>query len=99
MVLGHTLVLMQLNWPAESDNLNEISEMIQMRGGFSYPMFASYIINIDILERFAFLAGPNGPKLPLDIFAGSQQMHRLVIFLFERWNFTSVPIGDSETIN
>jgi len=76
MVFGHMIVLYQLNWPADSEKFNKITSIIEMRGGFSYPLFANYVINIEMLERFAYLAGPNRPKLHLDIFAGTQQMNR-----------------------
>lgn len=76
LTLGHILVLMQLDSPIDEEVLNEITAMIHHRGGFTYPIFTSYIINVDILEQFAFLSSDQGPKVPLDILPPNQQLHK-----------------------
>ncbi|KAK6644383.1 hypothetical protein RUM43_000650 [Polyplax serrata] len=75
LTLGHILVLIQLDTPVEEELLNEITTTIQHRGGFSYPIFTSYIINVDVLEQFAFLSSDQGSKIPLDILPPGQQLH------------------------
>lgn len=75
LTLGHILVLIQLDCPVEEELLNEIIALIHHRGGFSYPIFTNYIINVDILEQFAYLSSEQGPKVPLDILPPNQQLH------------------------
>ena len=76
MTLGHILVLIQLDNPIDEETLHEIITSIQNRGGFSYPLFTSYIVNVDILEQFAYLSNDLGTKITLDILPPNQQLHK-----------------------
>jgi len=76
---------MQLDWPAEEELLLEVTNTIRMRGGFSYPLFTQYVINVDILEQFAFLASEQGSKVPLDILPTSPHIQRYKLFGAYLW--------------
>ncbi|XP_022111928.1 integrator complex subunit 10-like isoform X2 [Acanthaster planci] len=65
--LGHMLVLMQYDWPKEEVLFQELIKKLKRQGSFSYPIFFQYIINIDMLEEFAFLKTETGGKLQLDL--------------------------------
>lgn len=67
MAIGHALVLMQIDWPQESEILSTITERIRTRGSFSYPLFQAYIINVDILEELTYLWTEHGGGVSLDI--------------------------------
>ncbi|XP_038071810.1 integrator complex subunit 10-like [Patiria miniata] len=65
--LGHMLVLMQYDWPKEEVLFQELIKKLKKQGSFFYPIFFQYIINIDMLEEFAFLRTETGGKLQLDL--------------------------------
>ncbi|XP_053695260.1 integrator complex subunit 10 [Sabethes cyaneus] len=54
-LMGNLLVLCQLNWPHESTIVEIIFEIIKSRRQFSYLLFTSYIINVEIVEEFMYL--------------------------------------------
>ncbi|KAL4228480.1 Integrator complex subunit 10 [Mactra antiquata] len=66
-LLGHTLVLLQYDWPMHSQLFLLLVKKIQKQGSFSYNLFFNYIINVDILEEFSFMKTPEGGKVHLDI--------------------------------
>jgi integrator complex subunit 10 len=77
--LGHCLVLLQLDWPQEQDLATLLLEQVKSSGRFSYPPFARYIVNVDLLEEFMYLASEQGGRVVLDVLpAASSQLHRLV---------------------
>ncbi|XP_033629085.1 integrator complex subunit 10-like [Asterias rubens] len=67
MALGHMLVLMQYDWPREEVLFQDLVKKLKKQGSFFYPAFFQYIINIDMLEEFAFLKTDSGGKLQLDL--------------------------------
>ncbi|XP_018329215.1 integrator complex subunit 10 isoform X2 [Agrilus planipennis] len=67
LVIGNLLVLIQLDWPLEEDFLPFLMNQIQQRGSFSYMLFQTYIINIDILEELSYLWSERGGGVTLDI--------------------------------
>ncbi|XP_055545710.1 integrator complex subunit 10 [Wyeomyia smithii] len=54
-LMGNLLVLCQLNWPHESTIVEIIFEIIKSRRQFSYLLFTSYIVNVEIVEEFMYL--------------------------------------------
>ncbi|XP_071489908.1 integrator complex subunit 10-like [Diadema antillarum] len=74
--LGHLIVLMQYYWPRDELLFNEAIRRIRKRGHFSYHSFLSYIINIDILEEFAYLKTEDGGKVNLDLLPSSSSVQR-----------------------
>lgn len=71
MITGHLVVLLQYDWPHYSTLLEEMIEKIKRQGQFSYPMFATYVVQVDILEEFAYLATDHGGAVNMDIFPPS----------------------------
>merc|ERR1719187_295961 len=66
--LGHLIVVCQYAWPKYSSLfLDVVKQRIQRQGSFVYPSFFSYVINVDILEEFAYLRTPEGGRITLDI--------------------------------
>lgn len=65
LLLGHMLVLMQYNWPKNEILFCDIINKIRRQESFAYSLFFNYVINIDILEEFAFLREEG--RLTLDI--------------------------------
>ncbi|KAK0080763.1 hypothetical protein PV325_013352 [Microctonus aethiopoides] len=70
--IGNALVLMQIDWPQESNLLGAITEKILSNEAFRYPLFLSYIICIDILEELTYLWTEHGGGISLDIAIGSE---------------------------
>ncbi|XP_074652222.1 integrator complex subunit 10-like [Tubulanus polymorphus] len=67
MCLGHMLVLLQYDWPKQQTLFDQAMTRIRSRGSFTYNIFFNYIINIDILEEFAYVKTKEGGKVTLDI--------------------------------
>ncbi|GAB1599455.1 integrator complex subunit 10-like [Argonauta hians] len=65
--LGHMIVLLQYDWPKNYAAFAKAVHFIQSRGSFTYNIFFNYVINIDILEEFAFIKTAEGGKVSLDI--------------------------------
>ncbi|XP_033101647.1 integrator complex subunit 10-like isoform X2 [Anneissia japonica] len=71
--LGHMIVLMQYDWPKEESFFADAVKKIRKQGTFTYPLFFRFIINIDILEEFAFLATEEGGPVELDLLPLTQR--------------------------
>lgn len=71
LAVGHLTVLLQYDWPNNASFLEEILEKIRRQGQFAYQLFVSYVIQVDILEEFAFLATDQGGVINMDIFPPS----------------------------
>jgi len=54
-IIGHLIVLLQYNWPKWDTLFEQLIKMVITFGGLKYKEFFSYVINIDILEEFAYL--------------------------------------------
>ncbi|XP_067014792.1 integrator complex subunit 10 [Anabrus simplex] len=67
LVIGHMITLLQLDWPLEEELFNKLMERIRQKGSFSYTPFASYVVNVDILEEFMYLSTEQGGSISLDI--------------------------------
>lgn len=67
VVLGHMIVLLQYDWPKHYSTFSKAIHAIQSRRMFTYNIFFNYVINIDILEEFAFIKTQEGGKVSLDI--------------------------------
>lgn len=65
--LGHLIVLLQYDWPKHESLFTQVIKKIQKQGSFNYNLFFNYMINIDILEEFAFLRTHDGGKVNLDV--------------------------------
>ncbi|XP_062716544.1 integrator complex subunit 10 [Aedes albopictus] len=65
-VIGNLLVLCQLNWPHESTIVEIIFEIIKSRRQFSYPIWTSYVVNVEIVEEFMYL-WQNCPDIKLEL--------------------------------
>ncbi|XP_059473070.1 integrator complex subunit 10 [Neocloeon triangulifer] len=65
--LGHCLVLLQLDWPQEQELASYLLKQVTQMRRFSYPLFTRYIINVDLLEEFTYLASEQGGSVVLDI--------------------------------
>ncbi|XP_060067611.1 integrator complex subunit 10-like [Ylistrum balloti] len=65
--LGHMVVLLQYDWPRQEPLFQQVAKKIRSQGSFTYNLFFNFIINIDILEEFAFLKTQEGGKVSLDI--------------------------------
>eukprot|EP00096_Caligus_rogercresseyi_P011007 TRINITY_DN4195_c0_g1_i1.p1 TRINITY_DN4195_c0_g1~~TRINITY_DN4195_c0_g1_i1.p1 ORF type:complete len:237 (+),score=50.25 TRINITY_DN4195_c0_g1_i1:44-712(+) len=72
LTLGHLIVLLQYSWPHESDLFYTILHRIRMKESFIYPMFCTYVIEIEFLEEFMWLASEQGGSVALDICTRSQ---------------------------
>lgn len=66
-LIGHTLVLLQYDWPTNAPLFLQIMKKILKQGNFNYNLFFNYIINGDILEEFSFIKTQEGGKVQLDI--------------------------------
>lgn len=73
LAAGNMIVLLQLDWPQEEGLLLRLLDAIRQRGVFHYPLFQSYIINIDILEELMYLWSEQGGSIVLDILPNAQQ--------------------------
>ncbi|XP_014475271.1 PREDICTED: integrator complex subunit 10 [Dinoponera quadriceps] len=71
LAIGHSLVLMQMDWPLEASTLSIITERIISRGSLTYPLFQGYIICVDILEELIYLWTEHGHGISLDIATNS----------------------------
>jgi len=71
LATGHTITIMQYNWPDDRELFYHLLNRVRAREGFSYPLFCQYIINIEILEEIMFLASEQGGGLVMDIVPGS----------------------------
>ena len=49
-LLGHTLVLLQYDWPNHATLFSQIIKKIQKQGNFSFNLFFNYIISILCVE-------------------------------------------------
>ncbi|XP_019620271.1 PREDICTED: integrator complex subunit 10-like [Branchiostoma belcheri] len=67
MSLGHLMVMLQYDWPSQEALFIKAVEKIVQQGSFTYNIFFNYVINIDMLEEFAFLKTPEGGKINLDL--------------------------------
>ena len=67
LAIGHTLVLMQIDWPQQISDYTLVMKTILSRRSFSYPLFQAYIINVDILEELTYLWAEHGGGVSLDI--------------------------------
>ena len=70
MAMGHTITIMQYNWPDNRELFYHLLNRVRGREGFSYPLFCQYVINIEILEEVMFLANEQGGGLVMDIVPG-----------------------------
>ncbi|KAJ8316269.1 hypothetical protein KUTeg_006283, partial [Tegillarca granosa] len=80
--LGHMIVLLQYDWPKQGSVFLEATKKIQTQGSFTYNLFFNYVVNIDILEEFAFLKTPDGGKVNLDILPCSTKLIAHIIKKF-----------------
>lgn len=66
-LMGHLMVLSQLDWPTERPLISSLCARIKEKGSFCYDLFSQYLIQIDILEEFMFMAtqGDSIPRLEL----------------------------------
>ncbi|XP_031566525.1 integrator complex subunit 10-like [Actinia tenebrosa] len=64
-LVGHMIILLQYDWPKEDQTFYELLERIRSHGGLTYRKFFNYIVNIDILEEFAYLSSEGVLKLEL----------------------------------
>jgi len=71
MAMGHTITIMQYNWPDNRELFYHLLNRVRGREGFSYPLFCQYVVNIEILEEVMFLANEQGGGLVMDIVPGS----------------------------
>lgn len=58
---------MQIDWPQEASMLTMITEKIVNRRSFSYPLFQTYLISVDILEELIYLWTEHGGGVSLDV--------------------------------
>lgn len=65
--IGNLLVLVQLDWPLDEELIPQLLEQVVRRGMFHYYLFQNYIVQVDILEEFAYLWSPQGGSINLDI--------------------------------
>ncbi|XP_046648740.1 integrator complex subunit 10-like [Daphnia pulicaria] len=71
LAVGHLIVLLQYDWPNNSNLLEESLEKIRRQGQFTYQLFSSYVIQVDILEEIAYLVTDQGGAINVDIFPPS----------------------------
>ncbi|XP_068235665.1 integrator complex subunit 10 [Palaemon carinicauda] len=67
LCMGYLITLLQYEWPKYINIFEEILIIIRKHGGFSYPLFYSYVTTPDILEEFMYLAIKDSGSLQLDI--------------------------------
>lgn len=75
---------MQIDWPQEASILTTITERILNRGSFTYPLFQSYVICVDILEELTYLWTEHGGGVSLD-FTNSgvlQSMYNVILLIY-----------------
>lgn len=83
VTLGHVLVLLQYIFPEEKDLMLMMIHKIKQKDSFSYPLFSSYIVQIELLEEFAHLLRDPSCKVALDLSpsstlqSGSQSQRRV----------------------
>ena len=72
---GHLIVLLQYDWPRHAALLEDILVNIRRQGQFAYQFFVPYIIQVDVLGEFMYLATDQGNyqygSINLDIFPSS----------------------------
>jgi len=68
---GHLVVLIQYDWPRHSGLLQEILDQARRQGQFTYQLFASYVIQANILEEFLYLGIDQYGPVNVDIFPSS----------------------------
>lgn len=81
---------MQIDWPQEANTLTTITDRIINHGSFSYPLFQSYVICVDILEELTYLWMEHGGGISLDIATGSgilqsrsfYTLHQIFVFIY-----------------
>ncbi|XP_065643823.1 integrator complex subunit 10 isoform X4 [Hydra vulgaris] len=67
-IIGHLIVLSQLMWPMNEDIFLHLLKLVQVKeNGFKYPLFFTYITQIDILEEFAYLYSSETVSLELSL--------------------------------
>nr|CAD7456317.1 unnamed protein product [Timema tahoe] len=69
--VGHAMTLIQYDWPAEESLAVKLLERIRRNRSFSYKLFRSYIVNVDLLEEFMYFSTDQGGCLALDIVSSS----------------------------
>ncbi|XP_064617560.1 integrator complex subunit 10-like isoform X2 [Liolophura sinensis] len=72
--MGHMIVLLQYGWPKQEPLFSQAVRKLQADGAFSYSLFFTYIINVDILEEVAFMKTAEGGKVNLDILPTSAKL-------------------------
>jgi len=70
LAMGHILVVLQYNWPDQRELFNMMMHRVKKKESFSYPLFAQYVVNIDILEEIMYLSTEQGGGVALDLFPG-----------------------------
>lgn len=70
-LLGSALVLLQWNWPRETNTFLFITDCLTKKSCFTFKLFFEYIVNVDILEEFAYL-WKHHPNVTLDLMPVSQ---------------------------
>lgn len=53
--MGDLIILLQLEYPRETDNIEQIFAIIAKRRSFVFRNFTQYLITIDFIEEFMFL--------------------------------------------
>ncbi|GLH03759.1 Integrator complex subunit 10 [Gryllus bimaculatus] len=72
LIMGHIFTLLQFDWPLEEDLAIQLLERIHQHGSFSYSLFQTYIINVDLLEEFMYLSTEQGGSVGLDVVPTTQ---------------------------
>ncbi|XP_077160223.1 integrator complex subunit 10 isoform X3 [Paroedura picta] len=67
LALGHTIVLLQHEWPRGENLFLKAINKICQQGNFQYENFFNYVTNIDMLEEFAYLRTQEGGKINLEL--------------------------------
>ena len=70
LAMGHILVVLQYNWPDQRELFNMMMHRVKKKESFSYPLFAQYVVNIEILEEIMYLSTVEGGGVALDLFPG-----------------------------
>jgi integrator complex subunit 10 len=66
-LLGHMIVFMQYDWPKYEQLFCDVIKLIKHKGTLNYLSFFTYVINIDMLEEFAYLRTPQGGNVNLNV--------------------------------
>ncbi|KAI5725488.1 hypothetical protein M8J77_016082 [Diaphorina citri] len=67
ILMGHLMVLSQLDWPQERSLISSLCDRIRDKGSFSYDLFTQYLIQIDILEEFMFMANQSDGAIRFEL--------------------------------